>query len=74
MPCGSKDHGFKDPLTIKIWQVGNETSYIKGNFDNEKAAIKTIEFSKAMKKKDPSIKIIGWGDSGWAKKNDRNCR
>ena len=27
---------------------------------------KTIEFSRAMKKVDPSIKLIGWGDSGWA--------
>jgi alpha-L-arabinofuranosidase len=61
-------HGFKDPLTIKTWQIGNETSYGKGKFDNETAARKTVEFSKAMKSADPSIKIIGWGDSGWSKK------
>lgn len=60
-------HGFKDPLTIKVWQLGNETSYGRNNFGIEKAAKKTIEFAKAMKKADPSIKIIGWGDSGWAK-------
>ena len=61
-------HGTKDPLTIKIWQLGNETSYGRNKFDVEKAALKTIEFSDAMRKADPSIKIIGWGDSGWAKK------
>lgn len=59
-------HGFQDPLTIPVWQVGNETSYHANCFDNQTAAQKTLEFAKAMKKKDPSISIIGWGDSGWA--------
>jgi hypothetical protein len=27
---------------------------------------KTIEFSQAMRKVDPTIQLIGWGDSGWA--------
>ncbi len=61
-------HGYKDPLTINIWQLGNETSYSKNRFDLETAAQKTIEFSKAMRTVDPSIKLIGWGDSGWAPK------
>jgi alpha-L-arabinofuranosidase len=61
-------HGFKDPLTIKTWQIGNETSYGRDKFDNETAARKTVEFSRAMKKSDPSIQLIGWGDSKWAGK------
>ncbi len=61
-------HGFKDPLTIKMWQLGNETSYGKNKFDVEKAALKTVEFADAMRKADPSIKLTGWGDSGWAKR------
>ena len=61
-------HGFKKPLTINIWQLGNETSYGKDKFDLETASKKTIEFAKAMKKVDSSIKLIGWGDSGWAKR------
>ena len=61
-------HGFKEPLTIKMWQLGNETSYGRDKFDLETAARKTIEFSKAMRAVDPSIKLIGWGDSGWAPK------
>ncbi len=61
-------HGFKDPLPIKMWQLGNETSYGRDKFDIEKAAIKTIEFAQAVRKADPSIKLIGWGDSGWARR------
>jgi len=59
-------NGFKNPLPIKIWQIGNETSYGRDKFDNATAAKKTLEFAKTMKSVDPSIKIIGWGDSGWA--------
>lgn len=60
-------HGLSEPLPIKIWQLGNETSYSKDRFDLNTAAQKTIEFSKAMRTVDPSIKLIGWGDSGWAR-------
>lgn len=59
-------HGFKDPLPIKVWQLGNETSYDKARFKRDAAIEKTIEFSKAMRKVDPSIRLIAWGDSGWA--------
>lgn len=60
-------HGFKEPLRIGHWQIGNETSYRPDGFDNATAARKTVEFAKAMRGVDPSIKLIGWGDSGWAK-------
>ncbi len=61
-------HGYKDPLTINYWQLGNETSYRPGKgFDNITAAKKTVEFAKAMRKVDPALKLIGWGDSGWSK-------
>lgn len=59
-------NGSKDPFPVKVWQIGNETSYSKNSFDVKTAAAKTLEFSNAMKSVDPSIKIIGWGDSGWA--------
>lgn len=61
-------HGFKDPLTIKHWQLGNETSYRPGKgFDNITAAKKTVEFAKAMRAVDRDLKLIGWGDDGWSK-------
>jgi len=59
-------HGMVKPLTIQHWQLGNETSYSTQGFNLETAALKTLEFAKAMRKSDPGIKLIGWGDSGWA--------
>lgn len=62
------NHGFKEPLPINYWQLGNETSYRPGKgFDNLTAAKKTVEFAKAMRAVDPNLKLIGWGDSGWSK-------
>jgi alpha-N-arabinofuranosidase len=60
-------NNIKDPFPVKIWQIGNETSYSKNNFDNKTAAVKTLEFSNVMKSVDPSIKIVAWGDNGWTK-------
>jgi len=61
-------HGMAQPLGIKYWQIGNETSYDKSGFDVETAARKTVEFAKAMRRADPSIRLIAWGDSGWAER------
>lgn len=61
-----KAHGHTEPCRIPVWQIGNETSYDRNGFDIETAAVKTVEFALAMRKADPSIKLIGWGDSGWA--------
>jgi alpha-N-arabinofuranosidase len=61
-----RQHGFKDPYGVKLWQIGNETSYDPEAFDVETAAKKTLEFARAMRKADPTIQIIGWGDSHWA--------
>jgi len=60
-----QQHGVKDPYNVRLWQIGNETSYDEG-IDVETAAKKTVEFAKSMRQADPTIKIIGWGDSGWA--------
>lgn len=61
-----RGHGIPEPLAIRHWQLGNETSYSKKGFDLETAARKTVEFAQAMRKADPEIRLIGWGDSGWA--------
>jgi alpha-N-arabinofuranosidase len=60
-------HGGKEPYRVMLWQIGNETSYDSG-FDLETAARKTLEFARAMRKADPDIRLIGWGDSGWAER------
>jgi alpha-L-arabinofuranosidase len=61
-----RSHGIAEPLRIKYWQLGNETSYARDGFKVGMAAAKTVEFAKAMRKVDPGIQLIGWGDSGWA--------
>lgn len=60
-----RGHGCADPLTIKLWQIGNETSYLKDGWTVEVAAEKTIKFAKAMRARDPELKLIGWGDISW---------
>lgn len=59
-----KASGHPEPYNIKLWQIGNETSYVKGAFPKEQAIAKTIEFAKAMRARDPTVKLIGWGDKG----------
>ncbi len=61
-------HGAKEPYNVRLWQIGNETSYDRNAFDCETAAKKTVAFAKAMRKEDPNIDLVGWGDSGWARR------
>jgi alpha-N-arabinofuranosidase len=57
-----KANGFPEPYNLKLWQIGNETSYVKQAFTQAQALAKTIEFAKAMRERDAAIKLIGWGD------------
>jgi alpha-N-arabinofuranosidase len=59
-------NGVRKPLDVRLWQIGNETSYDRRAFDCETAAKRTGAFAKAMRRMDPDIDLIGWGDSGWA--------
>ncbi len=61
-----KKNGARKPLSVRLWQVGNETSYDPNGYDCETAARRTLAFARAMRKADPDIHLIGWGDSGWA--------
>ena len=63
-----RSHGMAKPYNIRLWQIGNETSYARDGMSSETAAKKTITFAKAMRSRDPNIKLIGWGDRGWARK------
>ncbi len=54
-------HGIKEPCTIKLWQIGNETSYGSRGFILDEAVKHTVEFARAMKARDSSIELIGWG-------------
>ncbi|HEY4084838.1 MAG TPA: alpha-L-arabinofuranosidase, partial [Bryobacteraceae bacterium] len=65
-------NGSPQPLNVKLWQLGNETSYGSVTFNKDQSIAHTIEFARAMKERDNSIRLIGWGDRGhgeglWAK-------
>lgn len=55
-------NGAASPYNIKLWQLGNETSYGRDGFRKEESIKHTIEFARLMKQRDPSIHLIGWGD------------
>ncbi len=56
-------HGIRDPYHVKYWQIGNETSYTDNpGFTAAECYEVTARFADAMKKRDPSIKLIGWAD------------
>ncbi len=57
-------NGRKAPWAIHTWQIGNETSYPKAGerFTSAENAKHYVEFARAMKARDPSIQLIGWGD------------
>ena len=61
-----KANGAAEPFNLKFWQLGNETSYGNAVFTKDEAIQATIDFAKAMRERDPALKLIGWGDNGWA--------
>jgi len=81
--CNNPDNAFRkangqnEPFRVTYWQIGNETSYrLMGNdcFTSDENTEACARFAAKMKKVDPNIKIIGWGDFGkdgddtWCKK------
>jgi alpha-L-arabinofuranosidase len=61
---GRQANGAAAPFNLKLWQIGNETSYGNATFTKEEAIAHTIEFGRAMKQRDATIALIGWGDRG----------
>jgi len=59
-------NGAPEPLGVRLWQIGNETSFDKNGYDCETTARRTVAFAEAMRRADPGIELVGWGDSGWA--------
>jgi alpha-L-arabinofuranosidase len=55
-------HGVREPYGVKLWQLGNETNYSRDGFSLDEAIAHTLEFARAMRQRDPSIQLIGWGD------------
>jgi len=59
-----KRNGAAEPFGIKLWQLGNETSYGRTTFSKDESIAHTLEFARAMKQRDPGVQLIGWGDRG----------
>jgi alpha-L-arabinofuranosidase len=59
-----KANGSAAPLNLKLWQLGNETSYGNVTFTRDQAIAQTVEFARAMKQRDPGLHLIAWGDRG----------
>ena len=57
-------NGAPDPFGVRLWQIGNETSYpAQGQrFSSQENAEQYLRFAKAMRARDESIQLIGWGD------------
>lgn len=71
-------NGAASPLNLNLWQIGNETSYGSATFSKTEAIAHTLEFSRAMKQRDASIALIGWGDRGrdgifWASEMEKQA-
>jgi alpha-N-arabinofuranosidase len=56
-------NGHPEPYRVKYWGIGNEMygDWQLGHLDGTKYALKSIEFARAMKAVDPTIKLIGIG-------------
>lgn len=60
-----QQNGVAAPWNIKLWQIGNETSYNPAGrrFTAEENAQQYRLFAETMRQRDPSIQLIGWGDA-----------
>jgi alpha-N-arabinofuranosidase len=58
-------NGHTDPHNVNIWGVGNEVwgAWQIGTTSAEEYAKRLIKFSKAMRKEDPTIKIVAVGNT-----------
>lgn len=61
-------NGVKGTYDVNLWQIGNETSYEPESINCETAARRTLVFAQAMRRSDPHIQLIGWGENGWGRR------
>jgi alpha-N-arabinofuranosidase len=69
-------NGHREPYNVKWWGIGNEMygKWQLGYMSLEHYVQKHNLFAKAMRKADPSIKLVAVGDTGnWSRGMLRNC-
>jgi len=59
-----RSNGQDQPWGVKLWQIGNETSYPPPGerMTCRENALQFRTFATAMRRRDPGIELIGWGD------------
>ncbi len=69
-------NGHREPYGVKFWSIGNEMygSWQLGHMPLEKYVKKHNQFAEAMRKVDPSIRLIAVGDVGpWSEGMLKHC-
>ena len=58
-------HGYPEPFNVKLWEIGNEIwgDWVRGHSNAETYAQNLNRYAVAMRKVDPSIKLIAVGDN-----------
>jgi len=58
-------HGYTQPFNVKLWEIGNEIwgSWVRGHSDAVTYAHNLTRYAAAMRKVDPTIKLIAVGDN-----------
>ena len=61
-------HGHPEPYGVRYWEVGNEIwgDWVRGHSDAATYAQNLIRYAAAMRRVDPSIRIIAVGDNDMA--------
>lgn len=56
-------HGDTEPYGVRWWELGNELwgEWVRGHCDAETYARRALEYAKAMRAVDPTIRLIGVG-------------
>jgi alpha-L-arabinofuranosidase len=63
-----RQHGHAEPHRVRYWGLGNEMygSWQIGNMNAHDYVKRARVFAMVMKRTDPSIQLIGCGQSGWS--------
>jgi len=63
-----RQHGHPEPYRVRYWGLGNEMygSWQIGNMDAHDYVKKARAFAMVMKRTDPSIQLVGCGQTGWS--------
>ncbi|TCC32141.1 alpha-L-arabinofuranosidase C-terminal domain-containing protein [Kribbella sindirgiensis] len=58
-----RSHGYEEPFDVRYWQIGNEEwgTWELGQLGPQDNAVRCREWAKAIKRMDPSLKVLAVG-------------